>query len=170
MYAGTWTADAKCYFSKTGCAANAIGGDYLRGESIRQDYLETAISWAAAAEGESIEQYMAKHQNDANAVALWNYFRSVIDWAEALFPEKHKNLKKGLPWGLWYNEHKGRADLDPKRLEGRIRELLADPDVTRQSGVYEYLLTGNERALSIRAFDDRTHMQVYEEQGRKCAI
>ena len=60
---------------------------------------------------------------------------------------------KGLPWGLYYNEHHKRRDLDPKELEQRVSELMADEDVTRKSGVYEYLLTGKEKALSIRAFE-----------------
>ena len=55
VYAGSWTADAKRYFSKTGCAASVLAGDYLRGSSIRQKYLETALSWASAAENKSIE-------------------------------------------------------------------------------------------------------------------
>lgn len=50
VYAGSWTSDAKRYFSKTGCAADALAGDYLKGSSIRQEYLETAILWAASAD------------------------------------------------------------------------------------------------------------------------
>ena len=57
VYAGSWTSDAKRYFSKTGCAADSLAGDYLKGSSIRQEYLETAILWAASAEGKSIEGY-----------------------------------------------------------------------------------------------------------------
>lgn len=93
VYAGTWVSDAKRYFSKTNCPADSIGEDYLKGASIRQEYLETAISWIADAEGVSIEEYMAKHQNDASAIQLWNYFRSVIDWAQAVFPKKRKEMK-----------------------------------------------------------------------------
>src|SRR2546423_13621803 len=59
VYAGPWTADAKRYFSKTGCPAYQIGGDYLRGSAIRQEYFETAIAWHAEKEGvETIEEYM----------------------------------------------------------------------------------------------------------------
>ena len=87
VYAGSWTSDAKRYFSKTGCAAGALADDYLKGASIRQEYLETAIYWAASAEGKTIEAYMAEHQNDPSAVQLWNYFRSVIDWVQAIFPK-----------------------------------------------------------------------------------
>lgn len=167
VYAGSWTSDAKRYFSKTGCPASQLAGDYLSGKTIRQEYLETAISWAAAADGETIEAYMAKHQHDPSAVTLWNYFRSVIDWVQAIFPKYRKEMK-GLPWGLFYNEHRDRTDLDPKALEADVSHLMADEDVTKKGGVYEYLLTGKERCLSIRAFDDRMKRAAYERQGGVC--
>ena len=167
VYAGSWTSDAKRYFSKTGCAASTLAGDYLKGASIRQEYLETAISWAAAADGKTIEAYMAEHQHDPSAVALWNYFRSVIDWVQAIFP-KYRREMKGLPWGLFYNEHKDRVDLDPKGFEIYVSRLMADEDVTKKAGVYEYLLTGKERCLSIRAFDERMKRAAYERQGGVC--
>ena len=163
VYAGSWTSDAKRYFSKTGCAADTLAGDYLKGASIRQEYLETAIFWAASAEGKTIEAYMAEHQNDPSAVQLWNYFRSVIDWVQAIFPKKRKEMK-GLPWGLFYNQHGKRTDLDPKKLETEIQRLMGDEDVTKKSGIYEYLLTGEEKKLSIRS------LAAYEKQGHKCAI
>ena len=169
VYSGPWTMDAKRYFSKTGCAASSVGDKYLKGQSIRQEYLQTALSWIAAKEGITIEDYMAKHQNDPNAVALWNYFRSVLDWVQAIFPKYRKEMK-GLPWGLFYNVHGERTDLDPVKLEAQIVELMADDDVTKKNGVYEYLLTGNEKCLSIRAFDERTKRTLYEKQGHKCAI
>ena len=73
-----------------------IVGDYLKEESIRQEYLETAILWTASAEDKTIEAYMAEHQNDPSAVQIWNYFRSVIDWVQAIFTKKRKEMK-GLP-------------------------------------------------------------------------
>lgn len=167
VYAGPWTSNAKRYFSKTGCPASQLAGDYLSGKTIRQEYLETAISWAAAADGETIEAYMAKHQHDPSAVTLWNYFRSVIDWVQAIFPKYRKEMK-GLPWGLFYNEHRDRTDLDPKALEADVSRLMADEDVTKKGGIYEYLLTGKERCLSIRAFDDRMKRAAYERQGGVC--
>ena len=169
VYAGSWVSDAKRYFSKTGCAADTLAGDYLKGASIRQEYLETAISWAANAEGKTIEAYMGQHQNDPSAVLLWNYFRSVIDWVQAIFPKKRKEMK-GLPWGLFYNTHGKRTDLDPKMLEAEIQRLMGDEDVTKKSGIYEYLLTGEEKKLSIRAFDRRDALAAYEKQKHRCAI
>ncbi|MBQ7262881.1 MAG: hypothetical protein IJR14_04090 [Synergistaceae bacterium] len=60
---------------------------------------------------------------------------------------------KALPWGLFYNEHGKRTDLDPVALEAEISRLMADDDVTSKTGVYAYLLTGDERKLSISATD-----------------
>ena len=169
VYAGSWVSDAKRYFSKTGCVAGNMAGDYLKGSSIRQEYLETAILWAASAEDKTIEGYMAEHAEDETAVQLWNYFRSVIDWVQAIFPKTRKEMK-GLPWGLLYNEHGQRKDLNSKKLEEQVQALLADEDVTRKAGIYEYLLTGDERKLSIRAFDRRDAQAAYGKQGGKCAI
>lgn len=169
VYAGPFVADAKRYFSKTGCAASTLGEPYLRGSSIRQDYLETAISWLAAKEGMTIEEFMARHQYDSKAIGLWNYFRNVIEWVQAIFPVKRKEMK-GLPWGLFYNQNSQRTDLDDKTLEAKISELMADEDVTRKSGVYEYVLTGNEKALSIRTFSERDKRAAYERQKGICPI
>ncbi len=38
VYAGSWLADAKRYFSKNGCVAHSIGSNYLSGASIRQEF------------------------------------------------------------------------------------------------------------------------------------
>lgn len=169
VYAGSWVSDAKRYFSKTGCPAGQLAGDYLTGSSIRQEFLETAIEWAASAEGETIEGYMARRANDPTAQALWSYFRSVIDWVQAVFPRYRKEMK-GIEWGRLYNDNRDRTDLDPKALEVEVSRLMGDDDVTSKRGVYEYLLTGNERRLSIRAFDKRDARAAYERQGGVCPL
>lgn len=169
VYAGSWVSDAKRYFSKTKCPAGQIAGDYLKGSSIRQEYLETVIKWAANAEGKTIEDYMGEHQHDPNAQMLWNYFSSVIEWVQTVFPKTRSEMK-GLPWGDFYNQNKDRNDLDPEKLEQKISRLLQDEDVTKKSGVYEYLLTGKEKCLSIRAFEQRAISAAYERQKGKCAI
>lgn len=169
VYSGTWVSDAKKYFSKTNGPAYQMASDYMVGEANRQEYMETAIKWHAAIDGISIEEYMSIHQHEKRAQELWSYFRSVIEWVESVFPHKRSQMK-GLPWGLLYNEHGKRTDLDPDALEKEIQRLMADDDVTAKKGVYEYLLTGDERKLSIRAFDKRTITETYERQGHQCAI
>ena len=77
VYAGSWLSDAKRYFSRRGRAAYPIGNAYVKGRVERQEYLETAIKWISR---DSIEDYMGKHQHDENALPLWDYFQSVINW------------------------------------------------------------------------------------------
>ncbi len=165
VYSGSWVSDAKRYFSKSGCPAYAIGSDYLNGSSIRQEYLETAIKWISS---NNIEQYMAEHQHDPNAVALWNYFQSLISWVSATFTKKRKFMK-GVNWGELYNEFKDEV-YDPKEMEQKTAELILDDDVTKKSGIYPYLLTGNEKYLSIRAFSDAMKQKVYEKQKGICVV
>ena len=70
VYAGPWTADAKRYFSKTGCPAYGLASDYLKGSPIRQEYLETAIDVALAREDRRVHvEASARRERDA-AVAL----------------------------------------------------------------------------------------------------
>ena len=59
---------------------------------------------------------------------------------------------------------------DADAMEARIKELFANPDISRNKGVYEYLITGNERAVSIRAFPESDKIIMYERQNHKCAI
>lgn len=169
VYTGAWLTDAKRHFSKTNCLAYKVGKDYMKGSPIRQEYLETTIRWAAERDGvPSIEQYMAIHQHDENASQLWLYYQRVIQWVKAIFPKYRKQMK-GLDWGLLYNAHKD-DELDPNRLEREVSRLIADEDVTKKAGVYEYLLTGNERCLSIRAFTDRDKSAAYERQHGVCPM
>jgi Protein of unknown function DUF262/HNH endonuclease len=165
VYAGSWTADAKRYFSKTGCAAYGLGSNYLTGSPIRQDYLETAIAWHA--EG-TIEDYMSKHQHDENASELWHYYQNVIAWVKATFPKYRKQMK-GVAWGDIYNRFKGKT-LNPAKLEEQVSKLMGDDDVTRKAGIYPYVLDGKESHLSIRTFTDNMKTEAYEKQKGICPV
>ncbi|MDD5198041.1 MAG: DUF262 domain-containing protein [Candidatus Gracilibacteria bacterium] len=163
IYTGTWLTDAKRYFSRSGCVAHGLGSDYLSGSSIRQEYLETAIDWISDAH---IEQYMAKHQHNPNANELWLYFQSVVNWTKATFPNYRKEMK-GVSFGTLYNAFKD-APIDSRKLETEITRLMQDEDVTKKSGIYEYVLTRNEKFLNIRAFTDKHKRESYERQEGIC--
>lgn len=163
VYAGSWTADAKRYFSKSQCAAWQLAEKYMTGTPIRQDYLETAISWINDG---NVKDYMANHQHDDSANPLWLYFQAVINWVKAIFP-KHRKEMKGIAWGLLYNAHKGDT-LDPVALETETARLMADDEVTKKKGIYEYLLTKDEKYLSIRSFTDSQKRTLYERQKGIC--
>ena len=168
VYSGSWVTDAKRYFSKNGCPAYQIGGDYLSGTAIRQDYLETAIEWISANSDESIEEYMAKHQNEPNANELWLYFQSVINWVNVVFPKYRKEMK-GIEWGPLYNEFKDQK-YDSSKLEEEISKLMQDEDVTKKKGIYSYVLTRKEKHLNIRAFSDNQKREAYERQKGICIV
>ena len=164
VYAGSWVSDAKRYFSKTGCAAYQIGQDYLDGSPIRQDYLETVIDWIS--EGK-IEEYMGKHQHDKEAKKLWEYYQAVIDWVAATFTTKRSKIMRGVPWGVLYNEFKDKK-FDPKKIEAETVKLIDDDEVTNQKGIYRYILTRDEKHLSLRAFSPKDKQKAYEKQKGIC--
>jgi hypothetical protein len=170
IYTGTWLADAKRWFSKTGAPAVQEGRDKLvSGSSIRQEVLETALNWIS---GGKIEDYMSAHQHDKDAQELWQYWQAVFDWVKRVFANQDSaraKLMKGLPWGKFYNEHKD-DKLNAAELERRIVELIDDDDVDSKKGIYEYLLTGNDKTLSLRAFDEKTKQKIYAMQKGICPV
>ena len=163
IYTGEWLTDAKRYFSKTGCVAQSMAKDYLKGSSIRQDYLETAIDWISNGE---IEEYMATNQHEPNANELWLYFQSVINWIKALFSNYRKEMK-GVNFGYLYNNYKDQR-FDSRRLEEEILKLMMDEDVTKKAGIYSYIITKEEKYLSIRSFTDNQKREVYTKQKGIC--
>lgn len=164
VYFGPWVTDAKKYFSKNNCPAYAIGCDYLDGSPIRQDFLETAIKWISKG---NIEEYMALHQNDANALALWQYFQSVITWISGTFIKKRIKFMKGVDWGTLYNTYKDKV-FNTGDIEKETDKLIQDDDVQKKRGIYPYILTRDEKYLSIRAFTDSQKQKAYEKQKGMC--
>ena len=75
----------------------------------------------------------------------------------------------GLPWGDVYNKHKS-DDLDPETLEERIAQLMQDDEVQKKSGIYLYILTGEDKYLNLRAFTEKQKREAYERQGGICPI
>ena len=166
VYTGSWLSDAKLKFSKSNCAAYLLandGGQLVSGSPIRQDYLETALSWINDGK---IEDYMAKHQHDKNADDLWDYFQDVITWTRKIFPNYRREMNN-VPWGELYNQFKDKK-FDSKKLEKETTELMQDEDVTKKSGIYEYVLTRNEKFLNIRAFTEKMKREAYERQNGIC--
>ena len=97
---------------------------------------------------------------------LWMYFQSVINWVQIVFPNYRKEMK-GISWGILYNEFKNKK-FDSKKLEEEVSRLMQDEDVTKRWGIYEFLLTGKEKYLNIRAFKDNEKRKVYEKQKWIC--
>jgi len=167
IYAGTWVTDAKRYFSRKKCAAERISDGYIKKEWIRQEGLEMAIEWVAKRDGISLEKYMSDHQHDTDCSDLWMYFNTVLNWAKMKFTGKHADLYKATNWGEMYRLHKD-DEIDAKKLEVWISELLKDGEITNKKGILWYVLDNNEQHLGLRAFDEKTALEVYEAQGHKC--
>ena len=169
IYASRWLSDAKLKFSKNNCLCEQKAKKYLKGSSIRQDFLETAIAWIVGKrEDKKICEYMAKNAKDSkNADGLWSYFSAVIEWVEMKFSTYRKEMQ-GLEWGFLYNTYKD-EELDSKELEERIARLMQDSEAQSKKGIYEYVLSGKEKFLNLRTFDENTKRELYEKQGGKCA-
>jgi hypothetical protein len=142
-----------------------LGNKYVDGSPIRQDYLETAISWLSS---RRIEDYMSAHQHDPNANELWSYFQAVIAWVGLTFTTYRKEMK-GINWGDLYNQFKDGLH-DTAALEDKIKALMLDDDVTRKKGIYPYVLTHEEKYLAIRAFTPAQRREAYERQGGICPM
>lgn len=168
QHTGAWLTDAKRWFSKTSAPAVQDGRDKLvTGSPIRQDILETALRWVS---NDHIERYMNEHKDDVDAQELWQYWQSVFDWVKRVFPNQDSartKLMKGLSWGEFYNAHRNDT-LNAAQLEQKIVSLIDDDEVDNKRGIYEYLLTGDERTLSLRTFDDKTKVKKYAEQKGIC--
>lgn len=163
VYTGEWLTDAKRYFSKNGCIAAKIGDGYVKGEANRQALLELALKWISNGD---VENYMAKHQHDPNANELKQYYRSVIDWVSMTFVTKYKQMIS-VNWGELYDRFKDEV-IDTNSLDKRIKDLMIDDDVTNKTGIFNYVLTGDERKLNIRAFTDKQKQAQYIKQNGIC--
>lgn len=189
QYTGEWLSDAKSYFSRNNSGAatcavvpNSTVKKYLsltKDNAIdRQGLLQTAILWATAHDKlpkrtPQGDYYMSKHQGDKNADELKSYFNSVFDWVGSKF-KQYRNEEKGLDWGTFYNNYqnglyKGQLiDKDSGTIEKEIKKLMADDEVTSKKGIYKYILDGQEKHLSLRAFDKDTAKTAYAQQQGHC--
>ncbi len=163
IYTGKWLSDAKRYFSRPGCVAQSMAGNYLKGSPIRQDYLETAIKWIS---NSTVDDYMAIKQHEEDANELWLYFQEVISWIKRIFPNYRKEMK-GIDWGMLYDENHTKT-FNSTTLETETIRLLIDEDVTKKQGIYPYLITGNENYLNIRTFSNNQKRETFEKQGGIC--
>ena len=169
-YTGEWLCSAKRKFSKTNCVAYRKGNKLVNGSPIRQDYLETALSWISGGK-ENIQKYMGDNYQKENAEPLWKYFVEVIEWVEKTFT--YRKEMKGIDWGKLYREY-GKVEYNVAELEEKVKALMADDDVNSKKGIYEYVLSNcskdKERHLSIRKFSDKDKRTAYERQNGICPI
>ncbi|EQA3577863.1 HNH endonuclease family protein [Enterococcus faecalis] len=161
IYSGPFVTEAKQEFSNSGNAKQQKWQSYIKGVVNRQDILQEALNWVSRG---NIDTYMSQHRYDTNINDLKNYFNTVIEWASSVFVNIEKEMR-GLNWGLLY-ETFHRISYNPSDVEIRVRELLADPDITKRAGIFEFILGGekNTSLLNIRAFSETDKKAKYQEQ------
>lgn len=164
IYSGPFVTEAKQEFSNSGNAKQQKWQSYIKGVVNRQDILQEALNWVSRG---NIDTYMSQHRYDTNISDLKNYFNTVIEWASSVFVNIEKEMR-ALNWGLLYETYH-RISYNPSDVEIRVRELLADPDITKRAGIFEFILGGekNTSLLNIRAFSETDKKAKYQEQTNR---
>ena len=172
VYHGSFVTDAKRYFSKNNCPAYNVGRYIVSGTPNRQDYLQTALEWICYAQKlKQVENYMAIHQNDNDAVDLWNYFYQVVTWVSSKFDvSKRSKYLKSTNWGYLYEKYHNDKTLDKAQIEKEFSQLLKDSEVENNNGIPNFIFTRDERYLGLRTFGDDIRERVYEKQGGICRV
>lgn len=164
-YTGPWLSSAKRYFMKGNSAAYGLANKYtdIEANQSRGKGLETAIKWISK---DNIKQYMADHQNDKNADALWLHFKKVIEWVQNTFADYYREMK-GLNWGQLYDTYHEQT-YDLKTVSEQVQKLHGDLYVKNSKGIFEYVLGGSNdtKSLDIRVFDDPIKRSVYASQTK----
>lgn len=163
VFCGEFVDAAKEVFSNPLNANIQKWSHYIRGDVKRQDFLERALQWISGAKGTTVDLYMSNHRHDTSILELESYFESVIDWIAGTF--QMDDYMCGLEWGRLYEEYHARH-YDLTRLNERVRELLSDESIGRRSGIYEYVLGGEQHPelLEVRIFEESTKRLVYKRQ------
>lgn len=179
IYSGPFVNAAKTILSNTRNTKLNRWRQYVPGAPERQEVLERALSWAAEAEGTTIDAYMGEHRLDKNADELVRYFESVISWAEGRFggdggaPE---TLLSRRDWGELYERFHMLPYSHDEVCEW-ARLLYDDDHVKNQPGIIPYILMGMDnggaeamRQLNVRVFDKKTKARAYEDQTRTAKL
>ena len=161
VFSGPFVTKAKEEFSNSQNAHIQMWSHFINGTANRQDFLERALDWVSKG---NISDYMKQHRRDGNITELKTYFNAVLGWVNSVFPTPYDKMK-GLEWGRLYETYH-KQPYDPQKVDERVAELLDDPQVENNSGVFEYVLGGEQdtKLLNVRVFDEKIKRQVYRLQ------
>jgi hypothetical protein len=161
VFSGPFVTKAKEEFSNSQNAHIQMWSHFINGTANRQDFLERALDWVSKG---NISDYMKQHRRDNNITELKTYFNAVLGWVNSVFPTPYDKMK-GLEWGRLYETYH-KQPYDPLKVDERVAELLDDPQVENNSGVFEYVLGGEQdtKLLNVRVFDEKIKRQVYRLQ------
>ena len=84
------------------------------------------------------------------------------------YSSRHEKLPL---WGRLYAKY-GERKYNPSKLDKEVAELMADKEVQRHGGIYEFLLSDRTlfERLSLRTFDPDDMRVAYENQKGVCPI
>lgn len=163
IYSGPFVTLSKQEYSNSQNANQQKWQSYIKGVPNRQEILEEALNWVSKGD---IDAYMSKHRQDTTINELKLYFNTVIDWVSSVFVNVETEMR-GLEWGRLYETYHNNS-YNPSEIEQRLSELYEDSDVSKKSGIYEYLLSKEKpeliKLLSIRAFTETDKKSKYKEQ------
>ena len=165
VYSGPFVTAAKREFSNSTDARHQKWSYYVKGDPKRQEILQEALEWVADSRDQSIYGYMAEHRLDTNITELKSYFSTVIECIGAVFPMTPHRTMRGLELGRLFETYHG-TSYNGTDMVARVEELLGDPAVRKESGIFEFLL-GHETdhtLLDVRVFDEATKRAVYAQQ------
>ena len=170
IYSGPFVTKAKAEFSNSQNSNMQKWSSYIKGDPKRQEVLKEALEWVSAAEGVSVDAYLAQHRQDTEIAGLKTYFNSVIDWIGSIFIRPPDKEMRGLDWGRLYETYHS-SSYSAADIDADIDALRADPAVDNK-GIYEYLLGGKTsyKLLNIRLFDERTKVAAYEQQTQSAKV
>ena len=164
VYSGPFISMAREKFSNSREPELQKWQTYIKGNPKRQEILQTALKWISHDE---IEEYMSKHRNDKTIDDLSTRFTSIIDWMTSTFLNIYDCMKQ-VNWGALYDKFHNKP-YDLTKLNQRIDDLMLDPDITRQSGIYEFVLDNevNPKLLNIRKFTKTDINTCYRKQTKE---
>jgi hypothetical protein len=163
VYSGPFVTLGKQKFSNSQNSNIQKWSAYISGSAERQSFWERALDWVAKGENQ-IGDYMARHRNDTNISEIEEYFMSVLDWIESIFPAVEQEMR-GLEWGRLYETYHSKS-YDPIATAESVKALYADPFVKNRKGIFEYILGGkvDPKLIDVRVFDEATKRSAYESQ------
>lgn len=175
-YFGKWVSSIKKYFSNT---ESVIFRDeyetekYIsinKGKMNRQEFLETVLEWRCENLGISIDEYMSQHRNDMMDTDLFTYFVNMLSWVKSTFTKYNKDVLYGQNWGHLYNVYHENFVVDNEKINAEIDRLYNDDEIAKEDGIVEYILSGDEKKLQFRKFDDVIRRTVYTLQKGNCPL
>lgn len=164
IYSGPFVNALKEVFSNSQNPQIQKWSAYVKGSVNRQELLERVLDWVSKGK---IEGYMSKHRQDTDITQVKTYFNAVIDWVSGVFKDVMPEMC-GRDWARLYELYHNNP-YDVNKVSKRVHELYADPYVTDQKGIFEYILGGEQdkSLLNIRVFDRATINRVYIKQTNR---